>query len=131
MIAPHFKCEKPDRGIGLPSKPTELHFRERHIAEGVQGGDFMGVLHRRSLFLPPRSDAHVEGHPVLHSADCGVGLSGAVCGSAHRASTLMVCLDVNAAHVKTHRESGGVVAAPELVTQQSCGAWGFHRRHKP
>ena len=89
----------------------------------------LGIARRRNRIVMRALGAKARLH--MQRDGCGVGLSGAVCGSAHRASTLMVCLDVNAAHVKTHRESGGVVAAPELVTQQSCGAWGFHGRHKP
>jgi hypothetical protein len=43
----------------------------------------------------------------------------------------MVRFDVNAAHIKTHRKSGGVIAAPELMAQKSCGGGGIRRRQKP
>ena len=54
------------------------------------------------------------------SEGCGIAKGASV----HRALTLMVCLDVNAAHIKTHRESGGVVAAPQLVAKEGSGCWG-------
>ena len=43
----------------------------------------------------------------------------------------MIRLDINAAHVKTHRKSGGVVAAPELMAQELGCNRDFRRRQEP